>query len=82
MPLVNERIFDTSRRSYLPVEMDRLAHNKLMAQPVICVGEVHTDLSHHRAQLEILKVRRAEERRSGLVSRHWTGIMGRVAGVC
>jgi len=56
MPLVSERIFDTSRRSYLPVEMDRLLHNKIMANPIICVGEVHTDLNHHRAELEILKV--------------------------
>ncbi len=53
---LNERIFDTHRGTFFPVESYRLAHNKMLDQRVVCVGEVHNDNFHHRAELEILKV--------------------------
>jgi hypothetical protein len=55
--LLSERIFDTRRRSFMPVEADRLTHNKMLDTPVICFGEIHNDLNHHRAQLALTKVR-------------------------
>lgn len=54
--LWEERIFDTNRRSYIPIRAERLMHHKVLNSPVICVGEVHTDVTHHMAELEILKV--------------------------
>lgn len=53
-----ERIFDTTRRSYIPIEAERLVHHKVLNNPVICVGEIHNDVVHHMAELEIVKVRR------------------------
>lgn len=53
---LNERIFDTHRGTFFPAESYRLAHNKMLDQRVVCVGEVHNDNFHHRAELEILKV--------------------------
>jgi uncharacterized iron-regulated protein len=52
-----ERIFDTTRRSYIPIEAERLVHHKVLNSPVICVGEIHNDVVHHMAELEIVKVR-------------------------
>jgi uncharacterized iron-regulated protein len=57
-PVVPERIFDTRRLSYIPVEASRLVHNKVLDQPVVAIGEIHTDNLHHHAQIEIIKVSR------------------------
>ena len=55
---LSERIFDTARRTYFPVERERLQHNKGLANRIIAVGEIHTDDGHHHAQYSILRVSR------------------------
>ncbi len=54
-PFLSERIFDTKRRSFLPVETERLMHNKALDQRVMCIGEVHTDDVQHYAEYSILR---------------------------
>ena len=62
-PVFSERLFDTRRRSYLPVDPYLLKSNKALDRPVVCVGEVHDDDSHHFAEYTILKVSQVIERR-------------------
>jgi len=50
----NQRIFDTSRRSFLPPEPEKLIRNNFDRR-VICVGESHTHPLHHRMQLKIIE---------------------------
>jgi len=52
----NERIYDTKRHTYLSTEDENLTHSKILKeQPIICVGEIHNDNFHHRAEFQIVK---------------------------
>lgn len=65
-PVFSERLYDTRRRSYLPVDPYLLKSNKVLDRSVICVGEVHDDDGHHFAEYAILKVRSVRlNKRSG-----------------
>jgi len=55
-PVFSERLYDTRRRSYLPVDPYLLKSNRALDQSVVCVGEVHDDDFHHFAEYAILKV--------------------------
>jgi hypothetical protein len=55
-PVFSERLYDTRRRSYLPVDPYLLKSNKALDRSVVCVGEVHDDDTHHYAEYAILKV--------------------------
>lgn len=51
-----ERIFDTSRRSFLPADPTRLILPEGgFAGRVVCAGEMHTHPLHHRMQFEVIK---------------------------
>lgn len=51
-----ERIFDTSRRSYLPADPTRLIlPDGGFTGRVVCAGEMHTHPLHHRMQFEVIK---------------------------
>lgn len=54
-PFLSERIFDTKRRSFFPVEVNRLMHNKALDNRVVCIGEVHNDGLQHYAEYSILQ---------------------------
>lgn len=56
-PVLSERLYDTHRRSYLPVDQNLLKSNRALDHPVVCVGEVHDDDQNHYAEYAILKVR-------------------------
>lgn len=51
-----ERIFDTSRRSFLPADPTHLIlPGAGFADRVVCAGEMHTHPLHHRMQFEVIK---------------------------
>ncbi|KAG5178974.1 hypothetical protein JKP88DRAFT_350109 [Tribonema minus] len=52
--LVNERIFDTQRRSFLPPAPQRLIRAGTLS-PLVCVGEEHSHPLHHRMEFNIIK---------------------------
>jgi hypothetical protein len=60
-PVFSERLYDTRRRSYLPVDPYLLKSNRALDRPVVCVGEVHDDNRHHFAEHAILKVKQTNQ---------------------
>lgn len=51
-----ERIFDTSRKSFLPADPTRLIlSGGSFSDRVVCAGEMHTHPLHHRMQFEVIK---------------------------
>ncbi len=51
-----ERIFDTSRKSFLPADPTRLIlPGGGFSDRVVCAGEMHTHPLHHRMQFEVIK---------------------------
>lgn len=51
-----ERIFDTSRKSFVPADPSRLIFPGVgFADRVVCTGEMHTHPLHHRMQFEVIK---------------------------
>lgn len=51
-----ERIFDTSRRSFVPADPTHLIlPGAGFADRVVCAGETHTHPLHHRMQFEVIK---------------------------
>lgn len=59
--LINERIFDTKRQSFLPAAPERLIHpgwldsHAAAATPLVCVGEEHSHPLHHRMEFNVIK---------------------------
>lgn len=52
---VNERIYDVSKRSFLPVSQLEVLEKELQGRQVVCVGEVHSNPCHHRVEFEVVK---------------------------
>ncbi|CAM9623344.1 unnamed protein product, partial [Phaeothamnion confervicola] len=50
-----ERIYATKRRSFLPAEPARLIRAGEFSNPVVCLGEVHSNPLHHRLQFRVIK---------------------------
>lgn len=52
--LRNERIYDTSRHSYLPTHPELYLHREIKNRNVVIVGEVHSNPLHHLMEFRIL----------------------------
>lgn len=52
---VNERIYDVSKKSFLPVSQLSVLEKELQGRQVVCVGEIHSNPCHHRVEFEIVK---------------------------
>lgn len=51
----NERIFDTSRNSYLPARAELYLQKAISNKNVVCVGEVHSNPCHHKLEFDVIK---------------------------
>lgn len=51
----NERIYDTFRRSYIPADPSKYLENNLKQTNVITIGEVHSNICHHKLQFDIVR---------------------------
>ena len=51
----NQRIYDTTRKSYLPTHPDLYLVKELGNRNIIVVGEVHSNPCHHRVEFEIIR---------------------------
>jgi len=51
----NERIYDTFRRSYIPADPSKYLENNLRQTNVITIGEVHSNICHHKLQFDIVR---------------------------
>ena len=51
----NQRIYDTTRKSYLPTHPDLYLIKELGNRNIIVVGEVHSNPCHHRVEFEIIR---------------------------
>lgn len=53
----NERIYDTSRRSFLPARPEQFLQDELTKKnkKIVVIGEVHSNPCHHHAEFEILR---------------------------
>ena len=52
---VNLRIYDVSKKSFLPVSQLAVLEKELQGRQVVCVGEIHSNPCHHRVEFEIVK---------------------------
>jgi uncharacterized iron-regulated protein len=63
---VNERIFDTYHKSYLPAKPEvYLSKDRLGDKRVITVGEVHSNPCHHRLEFDLVKALSTGKRGGG-----------------
>lgn len=51
----NQRIFDTSRSSYLPSHPENYLSKELGDRNIIIIGEIHSNPCHHRVEFDIIK---------------------------
>ena len=51
----NQRIYDTTKKSYLPTHPDLYLMKELGNRNIIVVGEVHSNPCHHRVEFEIIR---------------------------
>lgn len=51
----NERIYDVSKKSFLPVNHLNVLEKELKGRRVISIGEVHSNPCHHRVEFEVIK---------------------------
>lgn len=53
----NERIYDTTRKSFLPARPEQFLQKELTKEnkKIVVIGEVHSNPCHHHAEFEILK---------------------------
>ena len=51
----NERIYDSTRRSFLPAAASQRLSRELAGRKIVTVGEVHSNLCHHHCEFEVVR---------------------------
>lgn len=51
----NERIYDTTHKSYLPPHPEKYLNSNIQGKNVITIGEVHSNPCHHKLEFDVIR---------------------------